>query len=309
MKSYRRYFQFVGLALLVATTGCGSLGKKGASKVSLVEPGTTLHVFNIMEQDEVLQVALSEQLLRVLPARLIKTANHEGDKNGTDDSGSDESDDSSDDSEDEVSAELETVRDAVDEYDALTLFSYQINGAFRSYKAFVVKNIHSTSEPIGNFTEYLQAIPEDGLLLLTTRYYFSSDMRALRIETNAGLYLKNPGEGKKSSRTHYSNELVYHTQIEESDPKAAADAWAENDGEKFTAAMDAGLAEIARLLLLDMSGGSAKKGPKKNWTIADMKKGEDIKITGTVVQSEGDRVIVRHASGVLMSIPSLGKSS
>jgi hypothetical protein len=58
-----------------------------------------------------------------------------------------------------------------------------------------------------------------------------------------------------------------------------------------------------------MSGGSAKKGSKKSWTIADMKKGGDIKITGTVVQSEGDRVIVRHASGVLMSIPSLGKSS
>lgn len=301
MKSYSRYFRFFGLALLVATAGCGSLGKKNSSKVKIVEPGTTLHVFNIMEQDEVLQVALSEQLLRALPARLRKIANHEGEADSADEENSD--------TEDEISAELETVRDAVEDYDARTLFSYQINAAFRSYKAFVVKNIHSTSEQIGDFTEYLQAIPEDGLLLLTTRYYFSSDMRALRIETNAGLYLKSPGEGKKSNRTLYSNEIVYHTQIDESDPKAAADIWAENDGEKVTAAMDAGLAEIAQLLLLDMSGGSVKKGSKKSWTIADMKKAGDIKITGTVVRGEGDRVTVRHTSGVLMSIPSLGKSS
>lgn len=301
MMSYRRYCTFLGLALIIATAGCGSLGKKNASKASIVEPGTSLHVYNAMEQEEILQVALSEKILRAIPARLRKTANHESEVDATAEEESD--------TESEISEELETVRDAVDDYDALTLFSYQINAAFRNNKAFVVKNIHSTSEPIGDFAEYLQAIPEDGLLLLTTRYYFSADMRALRIETNAGLYLKNPGEGKKANRTLYSNELIYHTQISESDPKAAADIWAENDGEKVIAAMDAGLAEIARLLLMDMSGSAAKKGSKKSWTIADMKKAEDTKITGTVVQNEGDRVILRHASGVLMSIPILGKSS
>lgn len=326
MISYRRYFQIAALILVFSITGCVTLGKKNQSAAQrIVEPGTTLHVLNIIEQEEVSQVAFAANALRKVQVRLSRTAQHQKRNDAVDESADADADADSDadadvdvdadansgdeEVEEEVSAELETVRDAVENYDALDVLSYQINAAFRGNKAFVVKNIHSTSEPMLDFVEYLQSIPEDGLLLLSTQYFFSADMRALRVETNVGLYLKNPGEGKKAGRTVYSNELVYHEQIDAPTPEQAAEAWASDDGEKVVAALDAGLAEIARLLLLDLSGTTPKKASKKSWTIADMKKAGDVKVSGTVLRSENNRVVMRHTSGVLMSIPMLGKSS
>lgn len=324
MISYRRYFQIAALILVFSVTGCVTLGKKNQSAAQrIVEPGTTLHVLNIIEQEEVSQVAFAANALRKVQVRLSRNAQHQKQDDAADESADVDADADSDadagadadansseeDAEEEVSAELETVRDAVENYDALDVLSYQINAAFRGNKAFVVKNIHSTSEPMLDFVEYLQSIPEDGLLLLSTQYFFSADMRALRVETNVELYLKNPGEGKKAGRTVYSNELVYHEQVDAPTPEQAAETWASDDGEKVVAALDAGLAEIARLLLLDLSGTAPKKASKKSWTIADMKKAGDVKISGTVLRSENNRVVMRHTSGVLMSIPMLGKSS
>lgn len=324
MISYRPYFQVAALIFIFSMAGCVTLGKKNqAAAQRIVEPGTTLHVLNVIEQDEVTQVAFAANALQKIQARLRRAAQHQSKDEAADESTDADIDADADadadvdadanadteEVEEEVSAELETVRDAVENYDALDVLSYQINAAFRGNKAFVVKNIHSASEHMADFAEYLQSIPEDGLLLLSTQYFFSADMRALRVETNVGLYLKNPGEGKKAGRTVYSNELVYHEQIDAPSPEQAAEAWAQDDGEKVIAALDAGLAEISRLLLLDLSGSAPKKASKKSWTIADMKKAGDVKISGTVLRSENNRVVMRHATGVLMSIPVLGKSS
>lgn len=318
MISYRQSFQIAALIVVFSMTGCVTLGKKNqAASQRIVEPGTTLHVLNVIEQDEVKQVAFAADALQKVQARLLRAAQHQSEDEPVDESTDADSDasaesdapSSDEDVEEEVSPELEAVRDAVENYDALDVLSYQINAAFRGNKAFVVKNIHSASEHMTDFTEYLQSIPEDGLLLLSTEYFFSADMRALRIETNVGLYLKNPGEGKKAGRTVYSNELVYHEQVDAPSPEQAAEAWAQDDGEKVIEALDAGLAEISRLLLLDLTGATPKKASKKTWTIADMKKSGDIKISGTLVRSENNRIVVRHATGVLMSIPLLGKSS
>lgn len=107
-------------------------------------------------------------------------------------------------------------------------------------------------EPVSHINELAQPgllvrIEEDSILTLQTKVHFDSQLKSLWVEASAKLWRKN------QARPIYFSEISYASpQLAESQKQDLQKKWIEQDGTLLIERIKEGIAEVARLLAMDL---------------------------------------------------------
>jgi len=153
---------------------------------------------------------------------------------------------------------------------------------------------------------------ETTLLLVSTRYSLSPGLRYLRIWC-AAVLLPNNDTLKNIATTErpddkffrlYRNQFLYLEPVDTraAKPEEAAARWSENNGERIRAAMSEGIAEIARLIALDLQDFAAQR-EKTEIAKQPSKIVRYARQDATVLSETERRYTLRLPNGTLRSVP------
>lgn len=163
-------------------------------------------------------------------------------------------------------------------------------------------HLHSVSrEPVLQRDKYgalLEHMPDDTLLICDASYDLSPDFTALTVTSYVTLYAKpaaaapSPGAGGGTDppAALYNNRFIY--EYVNADPKPTASDWGDNDGAKFTRALQAGIDAVVEMIALDLQG----NGPRPASPAAIVTRGH---CTGRVLREGDGHTMLRGANGEL----------
>lgn len=180
---------------------------------------------------------------------------------------------------------------------------------------FTITSVEPRQFALANLDQTLRDQPEVGLLLLDTVYYFTANLRALRIETRATLYRHPPlpKHNKKRSPAPpaapvmtYNNTLIVHHEVLPAYTKKPQDYWLLDDGRRGIETLRSALREMARLLVWDINDQhqpSKKSRRTMEFSIAAYDRPGLTQIKGRLVMETVTRYLVRASDGALYSLP------
>lgn len=206
----------------------------------------------------------------------------------------------------EAEKQATPVRNAVSDYDFRAEFQVALNRELSNVAWLKLGEIKYDS-PDAKLEDLKQKAKQNHLLLLNVTYALAPGLRGFRLSCEV---VAHPNDdrlkaiaAKQDPSLLYRNTFVYThpLPVPYKDPDRAAQAWSANKGEAIRTALDNGIAEIARLIAMDMQSLDQVKPAgegAKTVTYAN--------VSGVVVSEAEDRAVLRLANGSLRSLSKQG---
>ncbi|MFL6653701.1 MAG: hypothetical protein ACJ8KA_02840 [Sulfurifustis sp.] len=198
------------------------------------------------------------------------------------------------------------VRDALIDYDFRAQFQAALNRELSNVAWLKLGEIKYDS-PDTKLQDLKQKTTQNQLLLLNVSYALTPELRGFRLTS---VVVAHPNDDRlkaiaSKERPNEDPSLLYRNTFVYTHPlpvpyesaDKAAQAWSANKGEAIRTALNNGIAEMARLIAMDMqmfdqpkpAGDGAKTETYSN-------------VAGVVVSETGDRVVLRLPNGSLRSL-------
>jgi hypothetical protein len=145
--------------------------------------------------------------------------------------------------------------------------------------------------------EQVGRVPVDAVLDLDTVYYLSADLRVLVMRLSVLL------QSRDLSKVYHRAIYAYDTPpVSQEGFEAAARAWGANEGAAFRAALIEGTEQMLHMLYGDMLG-RERFAPTstQEFKLSDLGRSSFARVSGTLVERNGERFIVRLPNGNLFS--------
>lgn len=168
---------------------------------------------------------------------------------------------------------------------------------------FKIDKVVATAAPLPEDArdKLLRALrPDQGLLAIEPSYFLTKDCRSLVVETTVALWDQS---GIRWTKPLYLAVLHYQSQPTAQSGKAAIEAWAANDGVRFRAALDEGIAETVKMATtdFDLPDDYLKHDFR---TLLQMNSGVDpIDLEGRLISETPDRTVMLATGGAMVSLP------
>jgi hypothetical protein len=158
----------------------------------------------------------------------------------------------------------------------------------------------------------LQGASTSAVLIMNTRYYLTHDFDTLQISSEVSVYpvsadLKTLAAKLDPNRDPpllYRNRLTVSSPLlgEFDDKEKASAAWCADSGKLVRSSMSDGIAELSRMLVLDLAEARSQARGERRQAEAgrEIRYGADY---GTVIAETPGRVVFRDAAGELHSAP------
>lgn len=150
---------------------------------------------------------------------------------------------------------VEPIRKEVTAYDFRARFGEALQATATTLPALKITEATTTPAPLppNDPAAIFKDVTENAVLTLTTTYELSANFRALIVTTVAALWRRDQPEPV------YRGRYLYHTPpvVAATEVEASAAAWAANRGAALRAAMQQGIAETMKMLVLDLNGAPA----------------------------------------------------
>lgn len=210
----------------------------------------------------------------------------------------------------EAEAQATPVRNALLDYNFRAGFQESITREFSGVSWMKLAGVKHDS-PKTKLDDIKAATGENTVLLLNTRYSLTPGLRDLRIWSVAALMPNDPSLAAIATKERpgedvprlYRNEFVF-TQplpVVYENPEQAARAWSDNNGRFVRAALQQGVTEVARMMVMDMHVTDAANAPASAAAPVEIGKAR-----GTVVTETAERAILRLENGTMHSVAKLG---
>lgn len=134
----------------------------------------------------------------------------------------------------------------------------------------------------------------NGFMMLAATYAFNHDFKSINIVLDLDLFKA----GQETSA--YTNFLTYQSAAVGTGGNDSINAWGANKGQRYRQVISEGIAEIIKMLKLDLTanGAGAAAGPSLT-----LKNASDVVISGPALDQQQDRAIIRNLDGRLHSLP------
>lgn len=189
---------------------------------------------------------------------------------------------------------------SVDNFNYRSLFAGSLDSSLRDEKALRFGAIeHSTQNLLRTEVEaQRKALPAgQGLMFGSTSYTFSPDFSRLSVATQVEL--------SQSGKDDPAFKNVYFYQ---SAPVGAGGAsslalWAENDGARYREAARESVAQILKMLRMDLAAGAGDTAAGPKLALTAFGTPVNVAVNGPALEQQPNRAIVRHTDGSLYSLP------
>ena len=158
----------------------------------------------------------------------------------------------------------------------------------------------------------LQGASSSAVLIMKPRYFLAPDLDVFMIRMEVSVYPVSPDLKALADQLNpnvgttllYRNDLTFFSPLrgEFNDRETAAQAWCVDSGKLIRTAMTDGIAEISRMLVLDLETARTQTRDKNQKT----ERGKVVRyerVYGTVIADTSDRVVLRASTGELYSAP------
>ena len=200
----------------------------------------------------------------------------------------------------EVQAALAPFYATVDDFDFRSLFTSSLEKALAGEKSVRFGAIdHAAQHLHGREIKQRHSVlaTNQGLMVLATTYTFSPDFRHLNITTEARLH-----QAAKEDPV-YRNTYNYQSAPVGPGGSASLGAWGENKGERYRSAAGEGVAQIVRMIGIDLAAGPVAAAQGAKLSLTNYASPINIQVNGPVLDTQPARAIVRHGDGHLYSLP------
>ncbi len=200
----------------------------------------------------------------------------------------------------DIQTAIEPFYAAVDDRDVRKQLSTALRTGLGTNFAIKIDPIESATVAMSKLkldAQKAALTPQKGFMQIGTTYTFSPDFSRLNMSTHVDLW-----QGGKGTPV-YTNNFFYQSASVGASGTGALNAWASNNGARYREAVDEAIAQIVKMIRLDVSADSADPVPGNVTTIAKVDGPATLKVTGPIMDSQKNRAIVRHTDGRLYSLP------
>jgi len=207
----------------------------------------------------------------------------------------------------DAESQVASIRNELVDYDFKGVLKNKIQSELNSVEWMKVRRIdlEGVVSP-ESFDKYLTASDASSVLFITTKYFFSPDFKTLEIASDVQLFPNND-ELRKFAKSYdsslkptdnanciYRNSFVFRDRldIDVKSNEEAVKLWADNNASLTKEALEKGTDETAKMISIDLVG-NTPDGQEKI-TVEH--------ITGEVIESNGDRNIIRGQDGTMYSL-------
>lgn len=202
----------------------------------------------------------------------------------------------------DLQATLAPFYSSVDDFNLRAQFQRSLSTTLTQEKSVRFGEIQHAAQPILNadLQQRRKALGDDrGLMLSATSYTFSPDFTRLSMTTQVDL--SQPGKDKPV----FLNTYTYQSAQTGNGGAASLQAWAANNGERYRNAANEGIAQIMKMLSIDLASGPAAPAASPKVMLTSYGN-VNVQVNGDVLVREPNRVIVRHTDGTMYSLPHAG---
>lgn len=195
---------------------------------------------------------------------------------------------------------IEPFYDSVDDVDFRQQFWTALDEALKD-KKFALKVSAVEKSPALLTSAELKARREalsssQGLMTVGVGYDFSHDFRYFNIVVGVDLF-----RGTQDTSA-YTNIFTYQSAAVGAGGDASMTSWSESKGQRYRDAIKEGIAEVFKMLALDLpANGAPATGPAQNFSFFTSP--APMPINGPVLDQQKNRVVVRHSNGRVFSLP------
>lgn len=200
---------------------------------------------------------------------------------------------------------MESFYESIEDYDFRAIYWPQLTKELREQYPLKIKTIVTTPRGIGYRDEqkYASTLEDSqAQMVMSTAYFLSSDLRTLNISTHVNLWMKG------GLQPAYKNTMTYQSPIVGEGAEQSAKAWAQDGGKPFMDKLSEGIRETLAMLSIDMKNNvpvpvpaTAEKVTVK-YNYGDARSAANSNVKGSVIETHGDRVILRNENGQLYSV-------